>query len=480
MVKLKGQMNYCVDDIPKPFGKALFLGIQHVLTMFGATVSVPLLLGPIMGMDPQQVAMLVASVMLASGVATFLQVNFGTRLPIVQGVSFAFLGPFFGIIGAVGAMGPAVTMQHIAGAIMLGALVEMLVGFSGIIGKLQKYVSPVVIGPVIALIGLSLWYVGAPNAAQNVLLSTIVIALIFIFSLIIGPKKPFFSLFPVILAVVIAWLVGFILSMAGVYAPGDPGFIDLSPIAAAPWFRINLIFPWGMPKFEIGFFLVILAGYLASMIESYGDYQAINVACEADPLTEKQISRGIGFEGVGCFLSGVFGGFSSTSYTENIGLVGLTKVASRYVVNIGVVVLIFLGIFGKFGAVVATIPGPIVGGLYCALFGLIASIGISNSAKADLSSMRNQMIIGFCLFMGISVPGIFNGTHLADPIQLYFEWAPWLSNIINIVGSTGMAVAAIFGLILDNVIPGTPEERGLHAMQGVRTDPGVHTPEDEI
>ncbi len=455
------KMAYTVDEVPKPFGKALFLGVQHVLTMFGATVSVPLLLGPIMGMSPEQIAVLISAVMLASGVATFLQVNFGTRLPIIQGVSFAFLGPFFGIIGAVGAMGPEVTMQHIAGAIMLGALVEMVVGFTGLIGKLQRFVSPVVIGPVIALIGLSLWYVGAPNAATNVLLATIVIALAFIFALILGPKQPFFSLFPVLLAVVIAWLVGYILTLGGVYAPGDPGYIDLSAVAAAPWFRWNIILPWGMPRFEFGFFLVILAGYLASMIESYGDYHAINEISEAGELTDKQVSRGIGFEGVGCFLTGIFGGFASTSYTENIGLVGITRVASRYVVNIGVVVLIVLGLFGKFGAAVSSIPTPIVGGLYCALFGLIASIGISHSAKADLSSMRNQMIIGFCLFMGISVPGIFNGTHLADPIQLQFEWAPWLSNIINIVGSTGMAVAAIFGLILDNVIPGTDEERGL-------------------
>lgn len=466
------KMLYTVDDIPKPFGKALFLGIQHVLTMFGATVSVPLLLGPIMGMDASQVALLVASVMLASGVATFLQVNFGTRLPIIQGVSFAFLGPFFGIIGAVGAMGPEVTMQYIAGAIILGSLVEMIIGFTGLIGKLQKFISPVVIGPVIALIGLSLWYVGAPDAARGIVLSSIVIIASFVFALILGPKKPFFSLFPILLAVLLAYAVGLVLSLTGVFTPESASFVDFSGVSAAPWIRINLIFPWGVPKFELGFFLVILAGYLASMIESYGDYHAINAASEAGELTEKQVSRGIGFEGVGCFFTGIFGGFASTSYTENIGLVGITRVASRYVVNIGVVVLIFLGIFGKFGAVVATLPPPIVGGLYCTLFGLIASIGISNSARADLSSMRNQMIIGFCLFMGISVPGIFNGTHLSEAMQLSFEWAPWLSNIINIVGSSGMAVAAIFGLILDNVIPGTPEERGLITKHQT-IEPGV-------
>lgn len=464
------KMVYTLDDVPKPFGKALGLGIQHVLTMFGATVSVPLLLGPVMGMEPQQIALLVSSVMLCSGIATLFQVNFGTRLPIVQGVSFSFLGAFFGIIAAVMVMpdgSPAMMMQYIAGGIILGSLVEMFIGFTGLIGKLQRFVSPVVIGPVIALIGLSLWYVGAPSAASNYLLSGIVIIGTFVFALIIGPKKPFFSLFPILLSVVIAWLVAYVLSRSGVYLPGDAGYITeiWRGIIQNPdfaWFRWNVILPWGIPKFSVGFFLIVLAGYLASMIESYGDYHAINEAAEGPPLTDKQISRGIGFEGLGCFFTGVLGGFASTSYTENIGLVGLTRVASRYVVNVGVVVLILLGLLGKFGGIVATIPGPVVGGLYCALFGLIASIGISNSAKADLSSMRNQLIMGFCLFMGISVPGIFNGTHLSDPMPLYFANAEWLSNIINVVGSSGMSVAAIFGLILDNIIPGTKEERGLH------------------
>ena len=238
------------------------------------------------------------------------------------------------------------------------------------------------------------------------------------------------------------------------------GVVDFTAVTASPWIRLpwgpgGWVLPWGVPKFEIGFLLIVLAGYLASMIESYGDYHAIAEAAQAPPLTDKQISRGIGFEGVGCFFTGLFGGFASTSYTENIGLVGLTRVASRYVVNIAVILLILMGIVGKFGGLVATIPGAIVGGLYCTLFGLIASIGISNSAKADLSSMRNQMIMGFILFMGLSVPYYFQTAGVSfEPL--------WLSNIVVSIGSTGMAVAAILGLILDNVIPGTEEERGLH------------------
>lgn len=456
------RMVYNLNDIPKPFTKAMGLGIQHVLTMFGATVAVPLLLAPAMGMNAEQTALLVAAAMLSAGVATLLQVNFGTRLPIVQGMSFAFLGPFFAIISVIGGRGgtPAEIMSYIAGAIMLGAFIEMFIGFSGLMGKIQNILSPVVIGPVIALIGLALFGAGAPMAGQNWLLSGIVIVSIFYFTLVLGRRKPMISLFAILISVVLAYTVAVVLTLTGFLA-GVPGAVDFSPIANAPLLRFNVILPWGMPRFDFGFFVAVLAAYLASIIESYGDYHAISSAAKAPELTGKQVSRGIGMEGVGCFFAGMFGGLANTSYTENIGLVALTGVASRYVVNIGAVVLIFLGIFGKFGGAVATIPGPIIGGLYTALFGLIAAIGISNTAKADLSSMRNMMIIGFILFMGLSVPAYFAG--LEEPV---FAGIPWLSNIVTTIGSTGMAVAAILGLILDNVIPGTLEERGIRPRSG--------------
>lgn len=450
------KMIYTLDDIPKPFGKALGLGIQHVLTMFGATVAVPLLLAPALGMDPYQTSVMVACAMLSSGVATFLQANFGTRLPIIQGVSFAFLGPFFGIIAATAAAGGGpVSMTYINGAIILGALVEMLVGFTGIIGKLQRIVTPVVIGPVICLIGLALYGVGAPWAGGNWPIAILVMALCFIFALVIGPRKPMFALFPVLLAVVVGYVVALICSFTGIFSPDNPAFIHFDAIKAADWVRWKIIFPWGLPKFSFGFFLVILAGYLGSIIESYGDYHAIAAAAGVGKPTAKMINRGIGFEGVGCFFSGIFGAFASTSYTENIGLVGLTKVASRYVVNVAAVILVILGIFGKFGGLVATLPQPIVGALYCTLFGLISAVGLSNTAKADMSSMRNMMIVGFSLFMGLSVPVYIGGA------EIVIEGAPWLAEIIKTICSTSMAVAAILGLILDNVIPGTDEERGI-------------------
>ncbi len=442
---------YGLDEVP-PAPQALALGLQHVLTMFGATVAVPLLLGPAMGMSPAQTALLVSSVMICSGVATFLQVRFGTRLPIIQGVSFAFLGPFFAIIAATG--GGAESMQYIAGAILGGALVEVFVGYSTLFGRLRRRLSPVVVGPVIALIGLALFQVGAPQAGQDWLLSGSVIVGAFLFSLVLAPRSRFFALFPILLAV----LVGYGIALA-------LGRVDFAAVAAAPWFRSpdSLLFPWGTPRFDLGFFLAILAGYLASAIESFGDYYAVASAAGAPEPTAQQVDRGIGAEGVACFLTGILGGFASTSYTENIGLVALTRVASRAVTYVAAALLILLGLVAKVGAAIATIPSAVVGGLYCTLFGLIAAIGLAFTARADLSSQRNQMIIGFSLFMGLSLPAYFRGVPSLGfaPVELTLEAAPWLANLAQTLGSTGMAVAAVTGLLLDNLIPGSDAERGL-------------------
>lgn len=486
----KTNMIYGLDDKP-PLGRAVVLAAQHVLTMFGSTVAIPLLFGPHMGMSLDEIALLISSVMLCSGVATLVQTTFGTRLPIVQGVSFSFIAAFFFIIASVKERGgtPGEMMQYIAGAVMAGALIEMTIGFSGLMGWVRRILSPVVVGPVIMLIGLALFQHGAPKAGADWLTSGLTMALIIAFSLILSRQSRLFQLFPMLLAIVVAVTTCWLLSIGGYYSRGDPSYVDLSAMAVSPWIRTDpseVFFPWGMPKWEIGFFIAVLAGYLASMIESFGDYHACSQMAGGGDPTERQISRGIGCEGVGCFLTGVFGGFSSTSYSENIGLIGLTKVGSRYVVQIGAVLLILIGLFGKFGAFAAAIPGPVVGGVYCMMFGLISAVGVRQFARADLSSDRNLLIGGFALFMGLSVPAYFSSVATTEGMSAGQSLASYqptaehlidrlpqgLAGIVKSIGLTGMAVAAILGIMLDNLIPGTREERGL-ADEG----PGVLVPE---
>lgn len=454
------QLNYGLDDKPEPFYKALGLGMQHVLTMFGATVLVPLILGPAMGMSPANIAILISSVFICSGIATALQVTIGSRLPIIQGVSFAFLPAFFLIIAAH--PGPE-AMTYIAGAIIIGAVFEIVVGFGGLIGILRKYVTPVTIAPVIALIGLSLYGPAANTAASHWGMSLLMLGLIFFFSLFMARKVRFFSLFPILLAIVTTYFISWVLTVTNVFGPESAARVDFGGLGEVPWVRGfeigfgGILFPWGAPQFEVAFVIAILAAYLASIIESFGDYHAVSrIATGKDP-DAATINRGIGSEGLGCMATGLFGGFASTSYSENIGLVGLTRVASRYVVLLGAGVLVLLGFVSKIGAVVATIPTPVVGGAYLALFGLIAAVGLSLLRRTDMDSQRNLMIIGFVLFSGFVFPAYFGG--LSEPIDLW--GVGWLSDIVTAIGSSGIAVAAVLGLLLDNLIPGTDKERGV-------------------
>ena len=463
---------YGLDDKP-PFGRAVVLAVQHVLTMFGSTVAVPLLLAPAMGMGPSETALLISSVMLCSGVATLIQSTLGSRLPIIQGVSFSFLAAFSGVIiptvlkpvaeGGLGGDG-AMCMRYIAGAVILGAVAEMAIGFSGLMGLVRKCLSPVTVGPVIMLIGLALYQAGAPVAASDWPISLLTMALIILFSLVLAGGALIFRLFPMLLAILSAVGVCGLLTLAGVYGEGHAARVTFDQVSNAEWFRTTTVFfPWGMPAFSTAFVVAVLAGYLASIIESFGDYHACSHMAGGGEPTPEQVSRGIGCEGAACALTGVLGGFSSTSYSENVGLVGLTKVGSRYVVQIAGGLLVLLGLFGKFGAVAAAIPRPVVGGLYCIMFGLISAVGVRQFAKADLESNRNLLIGGFALFMGLSVPAYFNSPAGAELLA----GLGGTGDLLGALGKTGMAVAAVIGITLDNLIPGTNEERGLSDGPGV-------------
>lgn len=461
------QLLYRIEESP-PAGKTIVFGFQHVLTMFGATVSVPLILQGALGMDAAQTAILVTAVMLCSGIATILQVTIGSRLPIVQGVSFSFLAAFFTIAGQYKG---AEAMQYIAGGIILGAIVEMAIGWGRLIGLVRQILTPVVIGPVIMLIGLALFAVGAPQAGKHWPISILTILLIFLFSQVWSKKSLILRMFPIFMAILVVWLVCLIFRVTGVFGPEHPAYINLGLVTSAPWFKWStdsIILPWGPPKFHVGFLFAVLAGYLASMIESFGDYHAVAAMSRAPRPTTKQLNNGIASEGLGCFITGFLGGFASTSYSENIGLVGITRVASRRVVLIAGVILIIVGLLSKFGALIATIPAPVVGGLYCALFGLISAVGIQQVAKADLHSDRNLMIVGFILFMGLSLPAYIHGAppfKIDGASRMREVFGTGLGNIVNSLAGTGMAVAAILGLILDNLISGTPEERGVTPVE---------------
>lgn len=450
---------YGIDDVP-PRRETLFLGLQHYLTMFGSTIAIPLIMAEPLGLsdEPEALGWLIGTMFFVSGITTLLQTTWGNRLPIVQGGTFSFLAPAIAICGMAGVSGAGyeVRLQHIQGAVIIGALFEILVGASGLVGKLLRFVGPVTIAPTIALIGLSLFKFGAPIAGKHWGIGGLTIGLIILFSQILRHRHRAFALYPVLLGIVGAWGTAAVLTAVGAFGPGHPAFCSLDKVHAAPWVRIPYPLQWGMPAFGVAATVGMLAGYIASVVESIGDYFAAARLSGAPTPTAKVVNRGITFEGLGCLVAGLFGtGNGTTSYSENIGAIGLTRVGSRRVVQTGACLMLVLGGVAKFGALFTTIPQPIVGGMYCVLFGMIAAVGLSNLQLIDLNSARNLFIIGFSFFMGLSIPEYVN----AHP----FAFEPkWLADITNTLGKTGMAVGAFLALFLDNIIPGTTEERGLH------------------
>ncbi|MDR3280195.1 MAG: purine/pyrimidine permease [Synergistaceae bacterium] len=447
-----------IDDKPK-LPVAILAGAQHVLTLFGATTLVPLICGPAMGMSAAQIAAFLGCVYFGMGVATLIQTwpVMGSGLPIVQGSSFSFIPPIITITGMYSAQGPDAIMRHVGGALIVGGIALAVIGYTGLVGRVRRIITPVVIGPTIMAIGFSLAQTAiVGNASKYWPISLLVVALVFFFSLV--SKNRFFNIFAVLGAVVIAYLLCLAGSLAGVFPEGHAAYVNLKSVAEADWLRLKLIMPWGAPKFGLAATGAILAGFLCVMIESIGDYHSCAFAAGIDDPSEQQVSRGIGAEGLSCALSGIFGSVGTTSYTENIGLIGLTGVASRYVVRIGAVILILMSFLGKFGALVSTMPSPVIGGAYITLFGTIGALGIQNLMRADIGSQRNILIVGFAFLMSQGLPA------WVEPNQAVFTESflgSALGSTVWAILKTPMAVAAICAAVCDSSVPGTPEERGI-------------------
>uniref|UniRef100_H2YFW0 Solute carrier family 23 member 2 n=1 Tax=Ciona savignyi TaxID=51511 RepID=H2YFW0_CIOSA len=221
-----------------------------------------------------------------------------------------------------------------------------------------------------------------------------------------------FRLFPVILAVLIAWMFCGFLTAAGAFPASSQQYgyfartdVRSGVLADAAWFRFPYPGQWGVPVVTASGVLGMISGVLASIIESIGDYYACARLSQVPPPPTHAINRGVFTEGIGCILAGALGtGNGTTSYSENIGAIGITKVGSRRVVQTGAVIMLILAVIGKFGALFTTIPDPVAGGMFCVMFGMIAAVGMSSLQFVDLNSSRNLLVMGFSIFMGVALP----------------------------------------------------------------------------
>jgi len=202
------------------------------------------------------------------------------------------------------------------------------------------------------------------------------------------------------------------------------------------------------------------------VVESVGDYYACARLAGAPPPPRHAINRGIGMEGVGGLLAGLMGsGSGTTSYSENIGAIGLTKVGSVRVVQAGALVMLLCGVLGKFSAVFVSIPEPVVGGVFCVMFAMITAVGLSALQSVDLSSSRNLFVLGFPLFLGLALPKWLDGWLDATGFTPEDTPVPALTQIALVLLRTSMFVGGFLGVLLDNTVPGTRKERGLDAWE---------------
>ena len=292
-----GGMRYTLTEIPPVF-VSILLGLQHYFTFIGASVIIPLIICPPMGATPSQTAECISTIMFVSGINTLLQTTVGSRLPIVQGGSFAFLTPVFSIIfnGELQAIEDDnerfhTTMRTVQGSLLICGLVQVMLGYSGLMAPLFKFISPITIASVISIIGFSLYNIAFNNISTCFPLGLIELFLIVLFSQYL--KKitiwgyPVFSLFPVILAITITWIYGSVMTAADVWEEGNmcrtDGTRDL--VAEVPWFSIPYPFQWGAPIFRAYAIFPMLGGMAASMIESIGDYYSCASLSGAPPPT---------------------------------------------------------------------------------------------------------------------------------------------------------------------------------------------------
>ncbi|XP_023199406.1 solute carrier family 23 member 2-like isoform X1 [Xiphophorus maculatus] len=497
-------MIYTIEDTP-PWYLCVFLGLQHYLTCFSGTIAVPFLLAEAMcvGFDQWATSQLIGTIFFCVGITTLLQTTLGCRLPLFQASAFAFLAPARAILSLEKwkcnstAEHPFLNgtellntediwhprIREIQGAIIVSSMIEVCIGALGLPGMLLKYIGPLTITPTVALIGLSGFQAAGERAGKHWGIAILTIFLVLLFSQyarnvhfplpIYKAKKGWtsyrlqvFKMFPIIMAILVSWLLCFIFTVTDVFPPEENkyGFYARTDarqgiLKAAPWFKIPYPFQWGTPTVTAAGVIGMMSAVVASIIESIGDYYACARLSCAPPPPVHAINRGIFVEGISCVLDGVFGtGNGSTSSSPNIGVLGITKVGSRRVIQYGAAMMLLLGLVGKFSALFASLPDPVLGALFCTLFGMITAVGLSNLQFVDLNSSRNLFVLGFSIFFGLMLPSYLKQNPLVTGIVE-------VDQVLNVLLTTAMFVGGCVAFILDNTIPGSLEERGIRKLK---------------
>ena len=399
------------------WGKSIIMGLQQCFAMFGATILVPVLTNSY----GEGIVGLSASVTLfCAGIAT-LWFHFITKgkVPVFLGSSFAFLGMYQAIIPQYG------KEYATGGVVAAGGLYVILAILIKVLGtkRVMKLFPPAVCGPLIILIGINLAGSAIDNLFTNWMLGIVPILVIIICN---TWGKGMIKIIPVLISLIVSYIVAIIM-----------GAVDFSAVGSANWVGLP---SFHLPKFNADAIVAGLAVAVAAMVEHVGDVMAIGATCGKNFIADPGLTRTLLGDGIGTSLAGLLGGPANTTYSENTGVVALTRVFDPFVMRIAAVMAIILSLSPKFEAVINSIPAAIIGGISFVLYGMIAATGIRTIVEnqVDYVNMRNVLITAIILVSGLG----FNHKNI----------------VIGSVAFSGLACAAVFGIILNAILPGKDYE----------------------
>lgn len=443
------------EDENLGLGANLAYGLQHVLTMYGGIVAVPLILGQAAGLAPAEIGLLIAASLFAGGLATLLQTLglpfFGCQLPLVQGVSFAGVATMGAILGSQGGGG----LPAVLGAVMAASLIGFLI--TPVFSRITKFFPPLVTGIVITTIGLTLmpvaarWVMGGNSASPefgsvaNIGLAALTFAIVLLLSKL---GSATISRLSILLAMVAGTLIAWALGMT-----------DFSKVTEGPIFAFPTPFHFGMPTFHIAAILSMCIVIMVTLVETSADILAVGEIIDTK-VDSKRLGNGLRADMASSILAPIFGSFTQSAFAQNVGLVAVTGVKSRYVVATGGVILVVLGLLPIMGRIIAAVPTPVLGGAGIVLFGTVAASGIRTLSKVNYKNNVNLIIVAASLGFGM-IP-------IAAP-SFYHNFPSWFETIFHSGISSAAIMAILLNLMFNHFTTGNSENQSVFAAAYERT-----------
>jgi NCS2 family nucleobase:cation symporter-2 len=455
-VAVSRQSTHPVDQV-LPLGQLFVYGLQHVLAMYAGAVAVPLIVAAALKLSQQQLIYLINADLFTCGIATLIQtlgfgkIPVGIKLPIIQGCTFAAVTPMI-LIGSHDGL------TAIYGSIIVAGLITLII--SPFFSRLIRFFPSVVTGTIITIIGISLLPVavgwaqgGNPSAPDYGSVKFILLAFAILVLILLIHRL--FTGFISNIAILIGLIIGTLLAI-------PLGLTDFSGVGQAAWIGITTPFRYGLPTFNLAAIVSMTLVMLVTLSETTGDIIAVGEIV-GKPISQYDLARGLRADSLSTIIGGILNAFPYTAFAQNVGLVGLTGVRSRFVVSSAGVILIILGLFPKLAALVASIPQPVLGGAGIALFGTVAASGIKTLSKTKFEGNYNILIVAISLGIGL-IP-------LGAP-TFYSKFPDWLQIILNSGITAGSITAILLNLLLNGsslhaVAPATIEESEVESTEAV-------------